>query len=40
VRYVSEGELRESDQQLSSFIDLDTPSDMARAEIMKENEKR
>jgi molybdopterin-guanine dinucleotide biosynthesis protein A len=39
VRYVREDELRKSDQQLSSFFDLDTPNDLAQAEIMKENNK-
>jgi len=31
VRYVSEAELRDCDPQLRSFIDLDTPQDVAQA---------
>jgi molybdopterin-guanine dinucleotide biosynthesis protein A len=36
VRYVSEAELNESDPQMGSFFDLDTPDDLARAGSIKE----
>jgi molybdopterin-guanine dinucleotide biosynthesis protein A len=39
VRYVSEAELSESDPQLGSFFDLDTPEDMAQIRCTKETKK-
>ncbi len=36
VRYVGEDELRDADPKLRSFIDLDTPSDVAQAQLIRE----